>query len=329
MPTNIFSTYSTGENRITASILAVLRSLSIQRTERLLGALLQSTEFELIRFENQAPIGGESIPDARIRSNCCILIETKIVLNSLNQRQLKDHLKGFDGIETAKCVLLALTPDPQRPTVIDNLNDARIAWSSFFDLDQAINEMLADPKEVVSEREAFLLRELQEMLQNEGLLLAEEEVVVVAARQAWPEYEDKYGAYVCQADRHFQQVSHFAFYADKRIQRQVPRIEESHEHVVFTRGKNDGRLGELVNRMLADGVREPGVAYKVLLLSAPDSSNTIKLKQPIDNDLKAETGRPIAFTQGQRYVSLKQLQNAKTTSDLVDRPDKRGSSVGP
>ncbi len=33
MPDSIFSTYRTGENRVTASILAVLRSLAIQRTE--------------------------------------------------------------------------------------------------------------------------------------------------------------------------------------------------------------------------------------------------------------------------------------------------------
>ena len=39
MPDSIFSTYRTGENRVTASILAVLRSLALHRIERLLGAL--------------------------------------------------------------------------------------------------------------------------------------------------------------------------------------------------------------------------------------------------------------------------------------------------
>ena len=36
MAINLFSTYKTGENRVTASILAVLRALSIGRVERLL-----------------------------------------------------------------------------------------------------------------------------------------------------------------------------------------------------------------------------------------------------------------------------------------------------
>lgn len=53
MTTNIFSTYSTGENRVTASIIAVLQSLSLSRIETLLGALLEQSEFELVRFQNQ------------------------------------------------------------------------------------------------------------------------------------------------------------------------------------------------------------------------------------------------------------------------------------
>lgn len=46
----------------------------------------------------------------------------------------------------------------------------RVAWSSFSLLDQAINELLEYPKGVVSEREAFLLRELPVMVEAEGLL---------------------------------------------------------------------------------------------------------------------------------------------------------------
>ena len=55
---SIFSTHSTGENRVTASIIAVLKSLSLPRIERLLGALLEQPEFELVRFQNQPSRGG-------------------------------------------------------------------------------------------------------------------------------------------------------------------------------------------------------------------------------------------------------------------------------
>ena len=66
--------------------------------------------------------------------------------------------------------MLILTPDDQRPPLVEELDDDRAIWSSFALLCQAIDEVLDDNKEVVSEREAFLLRELQSMLETEGLL---------------------------------------------------------------------------------------------------------------------------------------------------------------
>ena len=63
MPDSIFATYKTGDNRVTASILAVLRSLSLHRIERLLGALMEQSEFELVRFQNQPSSGGAGVTE--------------------------------------------------------------------------------------------------------------------------------------------------------------------------------------------------------------------------------------------------------------------------
>jgi hypothetical protein len=60
-----------------------------------------------------------------------------------------------------------------------NLTDARVAWASFAIPDQAIDELLADPQEVIAEREAFLLRNLELMLQEEDLLKSFADVVYV------------------------------------------------------------------------------------------------------------------------------------------------------
>ncbi|MDP1560525.1 MAG: hypothetical protein Q8M16_03925 [Pirellulaceae bacterium] len=49
----------------------------------------------------------------------------------------------------------------------------------------------------MSEREAFLLRALQTMLAEEGLLANPNDVVIVAAPNAWPEYNELH-AYICQ-----------------------------------------------------------------------------------------------------------------------------------
>lgn len=316
MATNLFSTYSTGENRVTASILAVLRSLSLDRMQRLLGALLEESEFELVTFQNQPAKGGTGVPDAIIQSSCRLLIETKIKRNAVRVDQLERHLERLDQATETIRILLVLTPDDARPTVFDSIKDARLAWASFAALDQAIDEMLGDKYEVVSEREAFLLRELQNMLMAEELVSSANDVVVVPARNAWPEYQ-QYHAYVCQPDRPFQQVSRLAFYAHGHIHPLVPLILESHEHVEFVPGKHKGRLGELVCTLLKARLRKEGTAYKVVFLSPPDSPDTIKLNSAIPNDLKSKAGKPTAFTQNQRYVSTERLKLAKTTSDLV------------
>ena len=114
MAESIFSTYSTGENRVTGSILAVLRSLALGRTERLLGALLQESEFQLLHFQNQPARGGESIPDAQITGSCRVLIETKVVRNGVSEDQVLQHLKRLNGREKLER-LLVLTPDERRP----------------------------------------------------------------------------------------------------------------------------------------------------------------------------------------------------------------------
>jgi len=313
--TSIFSTYSTGENRVTASFLAVIRSLSLDRIERLLGGLLEQSEFELVRFENQPSRGAAGVPDAIIQSSIRLLIETKTERSGVKLPQIQRHIARLDQATETASLLLVLTPDDSRPLVLDELNDDRIAWSSFALLDQAIDELLDDSKEVVSEREAFLLRELQAMLEAEGLLANANDTVVVAARSAWQEYNDIH-AYVCQPNRSFQQVSRVGFYSKGVIYPLVPKILATHEDVELQREAYEGNLGSLVNRLLDDERREEGGRFKVIFLSGPDSAETLKLPQPIPNDKRSKAGKPTAFTMGQRYVSSAALLEAGSTSDL-------------
>lgn len=146
------------------------------------------------------------------------------------------------------------------------------------------------------------------------------EVVVIPARLALHDYED-FHAYICQAARTFQQVKYLAFYAKNQIFPIVPRIRESHDDVVFERGRYSGRLGELVAKVMNAKQNEPtralgGAIQKVLLLSAPDAPETVKLQHAIMNDMVSRNGQRTAFTQNQRYVSLEALRRAKKTSEL-------------
>jgi uncharacterized membrane-anchored protein YjiN (DUF445 family) len=140
---SIFSTYSTGENRVTASILAVLRSLTLSRIERLLGAMLEQSELELVRFQNQPSRGAAGVPDALIQSSFRLLIETKTSRGTINRPQIERHLARLDEATEQTQVLLVLTPDGDRPAVLDKLDDKRLAWASFATLDQAIDELLS------------------------------------------------------------------------------------------------------------------------------------------------------------------------------------------
>jgi hypothetical protein len=313
---SIFSTYSTGENRVTASLLAVIRSLSLDRIQRLLGALLEQSEFELVKFENQIAKGGVSVPDAMIQSSCRILVETKIARNAVGQNQIEQHLEHLNRATEFTKVLLVITPDDVRPPVLGKLNDDRVAWASFAALDQAIDELLDVKYEVISEREAFLLRELQAMLLDEGLLGSENDVVVVAARRAWDEYQ-RVHAYICQPNRRFQPVSRIGFYSNGQVYELVPKILEVHDDVQMKQGQYPGALGELVNRLLNEKSKKEGEHNKVMLLSSPKSPDTLRLPGRIPNDLKSRAGKNTAFTMGQRYVSSAALLAAKTTSDLA------------
>jgi hypothetical protein len=282
---------------------------------RLLGSLLEQSEFELIHFENQPSKDGTGVPDAIIQSSLRLLLETKTERNAVNLPQLQRHLARLESASEKTSILLVLTPDDTRPSILDKLNDARCAWASFAMLDQAIDEILDDKYEVVSEREEFLLRELQSMLGAENLLANANDVAIVAARSAWPEYNELH-AYVCQPNRSFQQVARMGFYSKGVIYPLVPSILATFDEVEIKENAYDGELGVLVNKLVKDEARPLGGLFKVLLLSAPDSPDTLKLANPISNDKRSKTGKPTAFTMGQRYVASDALTRARTTSDL-------------
>lgn len=317
METSLFSTYSTGENRVTASLLAVLRSLSLPRIERLLGALMGQSDFELVRFQNQPSKGGAGVPDALISASATIFLETKIARNSVRAPQIRRHLKRLDKTSESTAKLLLLTPDDVEPASVRQVKDERLVWTGFTALDQAIDELLADKGEVVSEREAFLLRELQTMLVAEGLVASSNDVVIVAARRAWGEYQ-QYHAYVCQPNRAFQPTSRMGFYSDGQIYPTIPKIRKVYDQIEMLPGQHRGQLGKLVDRLITDGARDEEDLNKIFLLSPPDDSETEHLKSPVPNDLRSASGKPWAFTLGQRYVSFDKLKQAKATSDLVE-----------
>lgn len=114
----------------------------------------------------------------------------------------------------------------------------------------------------------------------------------------------------------YHQVGRLGFYSKNRVYPLVPKILLVQDDVEMVVGKYDGELGKLVEQIVTKSARLRDERYKVFLLSAPDSPDTLKLSAPIPNDIKSQAGRRTAFTMGQRYVASSQLLLAKTTSDL-------------
>ncbi|WP_211717849.1 hypothetical protein [Nocardiopsis sp. MG754419] len=330
--TPLFSTYSQGENRVTSSMLAVFERAGLSLTETILAKASGESTLETVVFTNQPATGQGTIPDARIAADFTYLFEVKTARNAIQDpKQLTGHLKRLDeeqGRRTlkGKGFVFVLTPDPVRPRIVEELADRRLVWFNFAALHDAITAVLDDTLLAPSERDRFLLRELQALFEAEGLI-SHDDVVVVAAGIAYGEYLEG-SAYICQPGRAFRErLTHLGFYAQQAIQPHLARILTRQDHVPFTHeeaqqregnGGRDARIADLIRSSLETGAREEGKKYMVFLLSGPQDPETVVLEVPLVNDTVAASGRPWAWTMGQRYVSLAALRKpgVRTTSDL-------------
>ncbi len=324
MANSIFSRYRQGENRVTATLLAVLERLGAETTEALLSTAVEGGDetLQLVRFRNQPMGTGEGVPDAQIRASINLLFETKVAIGAVNRKQLDRHLAALDDRSEIQR-LYVLTPDASEPAGIGELADERVRWLSFAGIHQAIDEFIDTEGLVISERDQFLLRQLQAFLDEEGLVRTPDQVLVVPARVAFDEYL-RHAAYVCQPGRTFRSVEFLGFYRKRQIEPIVPRVLHVRDQVVFSletateleslNRASDGAIARVIRALLEAGARTDGAPYKVLLLSPSDDSATLILNAPI-----VHLGRN-AWVQGQRYTRRAQLEDATTTEDLAPAP---------
>lgn len=309
-------------------MLAVFERIDLGLLEAILAAAAGESALQMVTFTNQPPGAAASVPDARISARFSYWFEVKTARSTLRRNQLVEHLAclGEEGDER----LFVVTPDGAQPALVAELDDPRLVWFNFQALSDAIEDALADETGLVSEQARFLLRELQALLVEDGLLDTDD-VAVVAARIAYGEYLE-HGVYVCQPGRAFRDgLTHVGFYFDGAIQTEIPRIVHHEDNVAFThdeatrrRGTGDPideRVAQAIDGLLAGSTRQDGHAYQVFVLTEPDAEETVTLAAPITNDTKAASGRPFAWTMGQRYVSLARLTapGVTATSDLEPR----------
>jgi hypothetical protein len=212
--------------------------------------------------------------------------------------------------------------------IFADLGDSRVTWLNFQGLDQAIAELLGDETELLAEQTRFLLHELRSLFAHEGLI-GQEDTVVVAAKDAYPEYR-RLAAYVCQAGRSFREgIGRMGFYYDGAIQPEIPLIRHRRDNVIFSadaaaarRESNDpagNEIASLIDQLLAEGTRVPGQSYQVFLLSELGADETLLLDRAITNTTTDRKGNPWAWTLGQRYTQAGALERGATTTTELER----------
>ena len=320
MTTPLFATYHQAENIVTATFLAVLQRLSLANIDRILGALLGDTGFNLVTFDNQHR-GTQSVPDAWIGTGAAIWMETKIYPDAVNLNQIRNHRKALKAGER----LLLLTPDDNLPA---NLPEG-VIWSNFDTLAGAVEDILSDGEEPPSEREAFLLREFIRMLRQRGLIAANQpRVMVIGANRAWPMYQDL-GIYRCSVSkpmRSLKATDYLGFYAGGKIQPLVPRFIDEVKKLDLRSDEEIQALTDPALKERVEGLREKvselqqwhefGDHFRIMFLSGPEDAETVKLEKPVVNDEKYKNGKTAPFALGTRYVTLESLQAATKTSEL-------------
>jgi hypothetical protein len=116
----LFSIYRTGENRVTASMMAVFERIDLALVQELLEtATGGSGELPAVTFQNQVALDGYSVPDARISARFSWWFETKTVRGAyLTEGHGRDQLRKHAAAVLAdapQARLFVLTPDPVRP----------------------------------------------------------------------------------------------------------------------------------------------------------------------------------------------------------------------
>lgn len=145
-------------------------------------------------------------------------------------------------------------------------------------------------------------------------------VVIVAARKAWPFYQEAAG-YFCQIGRSFRGAEWMGFYADRTIYPAVARVRRTYEQVDVNEGSvaryslspdpRDRQLSRMV-RVARDQFWGSDTV-QALLLTEQHSVETVQL----NGGAGLHHAGSSAWTMGQRYTTLGALMHARSTEDLV------------
>ena len=182
MPNPLLSPYRGGENRVTSSIMAVFERIDLELVREILAAATEAGELRAVTFENQVS-GPGAVADARIAGHFEWLFETKTVRGAYTREgHSADQLRAYVAqlTKNVDALLFVVTPDSEQPELVAEASEevgVRILWTSFGRLRDAIEVISA---RLFSEQTRFLLAELIDLFEVDGLLSTDDTVIVAA-----------------------------------------------------------------------------------------------------------------------------------------------------
>ena len=345
----IFGTYKNREDQLTLALLHIIKvggEELLQEIVALASVDLQTSEMQVT---TQVPFVSDDEDkhergcrvDGFIFHECGyhLYLETKITCNAINVDQLNSYRNISVG--NIQKIILYVTPDENRPKEL-NQGEAWVNWEDLLDFlkkytsdehsnsllkayveniillyDQAVKPRIkkkSKKKNIQSdeEYEAELLKLAKKNLIKPISSLwndDDEDVLIVGGRWGEP-IALKYGFYACQPGRTFLPTRYMAFYHRNRI-KYLFRIEEAPRDVETIEGldiPSDYFIEKEPNYAKYTPEQKRRKFFKLQLIHI--------FQTTIKNDAISKTGKRTAYTQNQRYTTVRKILTASYTSDL-------------
>lgn len=303
---SIFGEYKQPENRVTAALLHICKVGGedlIRDIFQNVGIQIPESKISIITQPSNSL--GDSTPDGLLKSSFSfnLYIESKIVKNSINPKQLTEHKKLMKPEQAD--FLVYITPDIVKPVLLEESKIPWLGWRALCDILNTYTDSASTNKyELLS----YLVEEFEKLIANMGLTsvdwsLDNDRVMVVAG--AWAEgIALKHGYYICQNGRSFKPSKYMAFYINSKINHIFEITEMPIDQC------NLSEVEELKSYLTEDEKDYDGEMRKVFKIEKVSDIKVV-------NDKLDKNGRPCPYTQGQpRYTHFKILLHASRTSEL-------------
>ncbi len=312
---SVLGDYSKPEDKVTAALLQILHYGGHDLVQYLFEECdLPSNTINVMSqiYEN------DSHPDGAISCDCKyqIYIESKIVSNAINKKQLENHRKLIDSNN----LLLYITPDAITPSILDGLyNVFWFNWEDLieklqsYDLSDRLLKFLIDQLILLVKHLVYdkIKDNIKAKKQKKDKIIAtemkdkEERVIIVGGR--WGEdVALKYYFYACQPNRHFLPARYIAFYWNGRI-KYLFEIEGDPKEAVDIK-KESSINKDYFSKKEPNYKSEPRKFFKLKYVQ--------DFTPEILNNIKSIGNKPCAFVRRQRYTTIDKLRLAQFTSQL-------------